>query len=298
VACLVAGAGSGYGAGLEGDLDALVEDLRIGNRTGYEVFPPLPRPRAAAPVVREPAPPPAVEPSPEAASDREQDAAETMAEVPTPPVIRRTGDPAGKDALAADLFRQGTEALRARDFDHAIRRLTGVVRLDPGHAAAHTNLGAALLHGDRPQEALAILETAVALDPDEPRAWNNLGLAEWRTGRRAPAREHFLQAARLDPDSAVSLANLAALQRQEGAHEAALFTLRRALSRPLVPAQAHLQMGLLLETGGRADEAAAHYRAYVAMAGDLRPDLTAWLRTHLATLDGVAAEAVDLASDE
>lgn len=258
-------------------LDGLASEIAAGQRTGHEPFAPLPKPSALPADEVEPAAAPAASP---AVVDGEAD------RLDVPIRIRRQGGPSDHQAVAADLVRRGSDALHAHMDQRAARLLTAGVRLDPANGRGHANLGAAYLRLGENEQALGELETAVALTPDLASAWSNLGLAEARLGRIAAARTHLQQAALFDPDDAAPLVNLARLQAAHGEPQAALLTLRRALTCAVVPPQAHLQLALLLENGDRPVEAAAHLELYLAAAAPRDPELTGRLRTHLAALRG------------
>ncbi len=258
-------------------LDGLASEIAAAQRTGQELFAPLPKPSASPAGVAKAAATSAVA-TPGAGVKADH--------LDVPIQIRRQGGPSDHQAVAADLVRRGSDALHAHMDTHAARLLTAAVRLDPANGRGHANLGAAYLRLGESERALAELETAVALTPDLGPAWSNLGLAEARLGRTAAARIHLQQAAALDPDDATPLVNLAQLQAVHGEREAALLTLRRALTRAAVPPQAHLQLALLLEASGRRAEAATHLELYLATAAPRDPELTGRLRTHLAALRG------------
>jgi Tfp pilus assembly protein PilF len=286
----VGGVAVAHAGSVAGDLDKLVEELQVGGRSGYEVFPPLPPSRAIEPrEVRRAPMPQSHRTSADKITTRAQQSVATSGNggaQATPSLIRavvhKHGGQSGTQALASDLILRGTEALHEGAIERAVRLLVEGVRLDPAQARGHTNLGAAWLRAGHPQEAAASLETAVALDPDQAAAWNNLALAEWRNGSSDLAREHFLRAVAKDPASGSALVNLGLLQSQEGDPEAALFTLRRALTCAYVPAKAHLQLALLLNGAGRVAEAASQLEIYLATAGPNDAALAARLHPHLA----------------
>jgi len=58
--------------------------------------------------------------------------------------------------------------------EEAIALLAEAVRLDPGWAAAYTNLGVVLLRAGRYEEAKGEFETALRLAPGDPDARENL----------------------------------------------------------------------------------------------------------------------------
>jgi tetratricopeptide (TPR) repeat protein len=83
------------------------------------------------------------------------------------------------------------------------------VRIHPGHAEAHNNLGLALAQQGRIDEAIRHYSEAIRLLPDYFEAHGNLGAALAGTGRYADAINHFSIAVRLRPDHALARENLA-----------------------------------------------------------------------------------------
>ena len=53
-----------------------------------------------------------------------------------------------------------------RRYEDALALYRTLLEINPDHALTHSNVGAALLHLGRPQEALQSIERALALDPD------------------------------------------------------------------------------------------------------------------------------------
>jgi tetratricopeptide (TPR) repeat protein len=72
--------------------------------------------------------------------------------------------------------------------------LEKAVRIDPGQAAAHNLLGAALVRVGRVPEGVAQLETALRERPDFVNARLNLAGALLRSGRFAESLEDYRQA--------------------------------------------------------------------------------------------------------
>ena len=108
------------------------------------------------------------------------------------------------------------------------------VRLDPGLAAAHTNLGNLAYEGGDRSTALRAYETAVALDPDQPEA----------------------------------LYNLANIYEEEGDLEMAITEYKRALRVQPDFADAHFNLALTLEEVGGCNQAMAHWQTYLELTPD------------------------------
>jgi tetratricopeptide (TPR) repeat protein len=109
----------------------------------------------------------------------------------------------------------------AGNFPEAIRHYEQALRLQPRFAEAHSNLGAVLTRAGRIDEAIEHFERAIQINPDLADAHNNLGVALDRLGRVGEAIEQFEVAVRLKPDFAKARNNLGdALLRQGRVQEA------------------------------------------------------------------------------
>jgi predicted O-linked N-acetylglucosamine transferase (SPINDLY family) len=76
------------------------------------------------------------------------------------------------------------------------------ISLKPDFAAAHNNLGNALQEQSKPDEAVASLKKALRLDPDNANAYLTLGSAYKDQGRLNESREAYRAALRVRPDAA------------------------------------------------------------------------------------------------
>ena len=76
-------------------------------------------------------------------------------------------------------------------------------------AEVHYNLGNALFHAGRAQEAIEQYERALQLRSDDVKAQNNLGFALAQTGKLPEAIAQYEQALRIKPDDAETQNNLA-----------------------------------------------------------------------------------------
>jgi Flp pilus assembly protein TadD len=99
-------------------------------------------------------------------------------------------------------------------FDRTVQHFAETVRVRPGSAAAHYNLGNALFRQGRHAEAVASLRKALAIDPDYALAHDGLGVALYSQGQLVEATDHYRRAVRLDPRNADARAHLATALRQ------------------------------------------------------------------------------------
>ncbi len=115
-----------------------------------------------------------------------------------------------KDAAKAnEIFNQGIESFRKKDFESAASLFKEAVRLDSVNALYYSHLALALLHRPRREaEAEEAMLTAVALEPKDAEHRANLGLLYQKAGIRDKAREAFEAALKLDPKNGKALRGL------------------------------------------------------------------------------------------
>jgi Flp pilus assembly protein TadD len=125
---------------------------------------------------------------------------------------------------------------------------------------------------------------AVTLEPGLAAAHTNLGNLLHRAGDTAGARAAYERALDLEPTQAEARYNLANVHEDEGAIELAIAELRRVCAvAPDFP-DAHYNLGLLLAKVGGMDQARAHLARYVELDGS-----SSWAgnaRGYLAALPG------------
>jgi tetratricopeptide (TPR) repeat protein len=116
-------------------------------------------------------------------------------------------------------------------------------------------------------------ETALGLDPGLAAAWTNLGGLLAEIGDHEGAREHFEQALRCDPDQVEALCNLAELAMRDGDHESAITTYRHVLRTTPDWTEAHYGLArALLAVGGKL-QALAHLERFCAAVAAIAPEL-------------------------
>lgn len=148
----------------------------------------------------------------------------------------------------------------------AIDCFNEVITLDPGHALAWADRGAAHLAGmNDPQRALPDLERAIALSPDLPEARLNHGIALHKLQRFDEALLSFDEAIRLRPGYAAAFCNKGvALQGLRRSTEA-VSCYQRAVALSPDFAEAHANLGTALRDLGQADVAVNHHARAVAL---------------------------------
>jgi tetratricopeptide (TPR) repeat protein len=175
----------------------------------------------------------------------------------------------------------------------AIGLLQRSIKLNPGVAAYHHDLGLALWSAERMQEAIAAFTAALRLDPRSESAYRLLGHIFDSLGNKAMAMANFQAAVKLRADlfevqtrlgelylelglraesaaafraAAAATGDLATARIAEaraleasGASEAALSAMRSIAGAHPDCAMAHLILGGMLGQTGHSTEAAAHY---------------------------------------
>jgi protein O-mannosyl-transferase len=131
---------------------------------------------------------------------------------------------------------------------------------NPGSWMARHNLGEALLHERRYDEAAAAFEAALAIRSDLDKTHRNLGIVRWRQGRLDDARRHFDEAVRIRPNfwnSQITRAQFLLATRPQAAFDAYA---RLAALRPERP-EGSVGAARALARMGRLDEAERRLRA-------------------------------------
>jgi tetratricopeptide (TPR) repeat protein len=138
--------------------------------------------------------------------------------------------------------------------------------------------------GGEDARAESCYREALALDPGLAAARTNLGGLAYRAGDTGRAREAFEAALALDPDQPEARFNLANLVLETGDLELAVAEFRRVLQSDPEFADAHFNLAVALERlGGRA-QARAHLERYLA----LEPTTSSWADQARALIDRLA----------
>ena len=109
-------------------------------------------------------------------------------------------------------------------------RYQEAIRLRPGYAEAHNNLGVVLLQKDRIDEAIARFESALRIEPFYADAHNNLGNAWFGKGEWEKAAGQFQQALEILPGSVEPHYNLGNTWLRQGKLDRAAEEYAKALS--------------------------------------------------------------------
>ena len=134
--------------------------------------------------------------------------------------------------------------------------------------------------------AIAAYEKAIELDPGLAAAHTNLGNLYYRQRRMREAIRCYEAACALDPEQAEARYNLANIYEEEGDLDVAIAEYRRALRSMPEFRDAHFNLALALERVGGRTQAITHWRRYLELAdADDEPSWKAIAQEHLARLE-------------
>lgn len=145
--------------------------------------------------------------------------------------------------------------------DEAIVQFQRALSINPRWAVAHDNLGIALSEKAGSLDgAIAEYRRAIELDRRYSQPHNNLGLAFYRQGKVVDAITEYQRSIALDPKSAIPHNNLGMALYHEGKTEEAIAEFHRALEIDAKNPTTHDDLGLALSSQGKTDDAIAEYR--------------------------------------
>ncbi len=167
-------------------------------------------------------------------------------------VVRRPGD------LGLLMALGGTYPINQNEgADDRLRWYQAAVASAPANAAAHINLGSALIDKGRTDEAIACFDKAIEIDPRYAPAHSNLGKALHDKGRTDEAIARYNKAIEIDPRFAMAHYNLGKALHDKGRTDEAIARYNRAIEINPRYAMAHSNLGKALHDMGRMDEAIA-----------------------------------------
>jgi Flp pilus assembly protein TadD len=176
----------------------------------------------------------------------------------------------------------GAIAGQCGHLDAAIGLISRAIAINPRIAAAHGNLGNALMGQGRLDEAIAEYQIAIELDPTHAQTYSNLGIALHDSGRSAEAVAAHREAIRLKHDHPEAFNNLGIALLGLNQIEDAIAAYRKALELRPGYAKAFSNLGNALKRIGHVDEAIAACREAVQLDPN---DADAWCNLGAALVD-------------
>jgi tetratricopeptide (TPR) repeat protein/tRNA A-37 threonylcarbamoyl transferase component Bud32 len=152
--------------------------------------------------------------------------------------------------------------------DESIRYYTAALALRPGSAVVYNNLGVALRHQKKLDEAVAALRKATDLNHDFPEAHSNLGNVLREQHKLDEAVAAFHKAIDVEPDWATNYYNLGLALCEQKKLEEAVATFGKAIDLRPDYADAHFSLGAVLHDQQKLDEAVAAFRKAIALKPD------------------------------
>jgi Tfp pilus assembly protein PilF len=152
--------------------------------------------------------------------------------------------------LAAAHTNLGSTLQALGDVAGSCRAFREAVRLEPNSAVAHQNLGAVLREAREYAASRAALLRAIELDPTYAPSHYNLGVTLVQLDEHDLARRSLLEALRLRPRYAHPYCSLGGISLARGDYDEALANFERALAIDPELAEAHFNRGTLLLSRG------------------------------------------------
>jgi Tfp pilus assembly protein PilF len=142
-------------------------------------------------------------------------------------------------------FNAGLTAMKAQNYDEAIKQLRLAADKDPSQAAIFGNLGLALLRTKKYDDAVTAFRKSIALNPGDAGVHGSLTLALIESGKIEEAQQEAQEVAKLDPAKAAqSYYNLGATLSEKGKSKEAVELYRKAVEINPKYAPPYYQLGV------------------------------------------------------
>jgi Flp pilus assembly protein TadD len=142
-------------------------------------------------------------------------------------------------------FTAGVAALKAKNYDEAIKQLQLAGEKDPSQAAIFGNLGLAFLRTKKYDDAVVALRKSLALNPNDAGVHASLGLALGESGKIEEALQEAQEVAKLDPKLAgEGYYNLGAILSERGKSKEGVELFKKAIEIDPQNALSYYQLGV------------------------------------------------------
>ena len=150
---------------------------------------------------------------------------------------------------------------------------------DPDNSIVHFQLGCALMHLERFDDAMVSFRRILELEPDHHRAQERMGSALQSLGAHDEAIRHYRRALELEPDYVKAHVNLGNIYDSLGKRTEAIDHYHRALRVEPGDALTHYRIGLTMIVTGRVEEGISHIREVTDLAPEWADPLNnaAWI---------------------
>jgi protein O-mannosyl-transferase len=154
--------------------------------------------------------------------------------------------------------------------NEAIAEYRETIRLNPLSDEAYANLGFDLYRMGKTDEAIGLFHQSILLNPQNVVAHSNLGIALWRSGKKEEAYRYFKKALHLKGNQPQVHSNLGCALNEMGRYDEAISHLREAIYWNPKFAEAHANLGYSLESKGLKTEAIRHYQKALRLDPELK----------------------------
>ncbi|MEO1095155.1 MAG: tetratricopeptide repeat protein [Cyanobacteria bacterium J06638_28] len=161
---------------------------------------------------------------------------------------------------ATQVRQQVMQAVKRRDYRHAIAMLSCLISCHPDSAADYSNRGLIYFWSGQPSRALKDLNRAIALNPELAGAYNNRANYHAAQGDLEMALRDYDQAIDLDPFHAQARINRAVTLRELGYYADALEALDETLVFHQLTGEIYAERGRTYHLVGEWNAAIADYR--------------------------------------
>ena len=199
--------------------------------------------------------------------------------------LQITVDRPAQGSQGSGLFEQGLAAQRRGDYETAKNRYLQATYDQPRNLELWNNLGTVYRALKDLSGAEGAFRTATEIDRAFAPAWSNLGIVLAQQGRAQEAMTALQEAVRLDPANIGAKVNLAIQLHAAGAIADARSLLEEAVRADPAMAEAHYELGRVLEKANDRAGAIREYRIFLSTAGGRFPALEQAVRSRLVRLE-------------
>lgn len=186
-------------------------------------------------------------------------------------ITKKTGEkppaqPHIEDLRDGELINKGMSLTNLGLVEEGIKNYKESIRLNPGNADAHYNLGNALAQKGLFKDAIAAYREALRIDSDLNAAHFNLGIALFNSGQIDAAIAEYREALRSDPEFDAACVNLGVALYKKGLTDQAIAAYREAVRINPYFSEAYYKLGITFLAKNDLDEAIQSFNNAVRIA--------------------------------
>jgi len=182
---------------------------------------------------------------------------------------RRAAASVNEPADFVETFNLALSHHEAGRLDEAAKLYQRAMKINPGHALLHNNMGVLYYALGNCEDAIAMQKKAIALDPMLGISHNNMGVALNKLERHEEAVEAFARAIEIEPNNSRALNNMGDSLTKSERFDESIKYLERALAVDPNYAEAKSNMGMALWGKGDLEGAISWLRESLKLAPDL-----------------------------